>query len=53
MTDELVQISFKIPSSLKSELQRLADADRRKLSPYLAIKLEQIVQTEKAKSKKK
>lgn len=51
MADELVPLSFKVPKGLKAELQKLADADRRALSPYLVIKLEQIVEAEKAKAK--
>jgi predicted transcriptional regulator len=51
--DETAALSFRVPVQLKAELQKLADADRRALSPYLVIKLEQIVAEEKAKSKKK
>lgn len=53
MSDELVALSFKIPLSLKNALQKLADSDKRKLSPYLAIKLAQIVDTEKAAAAKR
>jgi len=53
MSDELVTLSFKVRESLKTELQKLADADKRKLSPYLAIKLEQLVESEKAKKRGK
>ena len=36
-----------------AELQKLADADRRKPGPYIALVLEQHVAIEKAKAKKK
>jgi predicted transcriptional regulator len=46
-------LSFKIPKALKAELQKLADADRRKLSPYLVIALEEHVAAKKAAAKRK
>jgi hypothetical protein len=51
--DETASLSFRVPAQLKADLQKLADADRRALSPYLVIKLEQIVAGEKAKGKRK
>lgn len=47
------QLSFKIPATLKAELQKLAEADRRKLSPYIQIVLEEHVAAKKAAAKRK
>lgn len=47
---EKVPISYLIPATLKQDLQKLADADRRKLGPYVQIVLEQHVAEAKAKA---
>jgi hypothetical protein len=46
-------ISYRIPESLKIELQKLADADRRKLGPYIQIILEEHVAAKKEAPTKK
>lgn len=48
-----VVLSYQVEEDLKADLQKLADADRRKLGPYIALVLEQHVAAEKAKAKKK
>ncbi len=50
---EKTQLSVSVPTVLKAELQKLADADRRNLSQYVILKLEAIVAEEKAKAKRK
>jgi len=50
---EKAQLSILMPASLKADLQKLADADRRNLSQFVILKLESIVAEEKAKAKKK
>lgn len=50
---EKASLSYIVPAALKAELQKLADADRRKLGPYIQLVLEQHVAAEKAKAKKK
>jgi hypothetical protein len=35
-----VTLSYQVPAPLKVKLQKLADADRRKLGPYIQIVLE-------------
>lgn len=45
-------LSLRIPTELKAGLQKLADADRRKLGPYVQLVLEQHV-VETAKGKKR
>jgi len=42
-------INLRVNSGLKKELQKLADSDRRKLSDYIHVQLEILV--EKAKKK--
>ena len=42
-------INLRVNSNLKKELQKLADTDRRKLSDYIHVQLELLVE----KSKKK
>jgi hypothetical protein len=37
MAGENHQLSFKLPKSLKTDLKKLADADRRALSPYIVL----------------
>jgi predicted DNA-binding protein len=44
-------LSYRIPAHLKEELQKLADADRRKLGPYIQIVLEEHVESMKAEEK--
>ena len=41
-----------MPEALKAELQKLANADRRKLGPYILIVLEEHVAAKKAAAKK-
>jgi hypothetical protein len=53
MAGENHQLSFKLPKSLKTDLKKLADADRRALSPYIVLALEKHVAEEKAKAKRK
>lgn len=48
---EVEVLSYKVPKTLKAELQKLADADRRKLGPYILLVLERHVEEEKAKQK--
>lgn len=45
-------ISYRVPQSLKDELQKLADADRRKLGPYIQIVLEEHVAASKSGKRK-
>lgn len=47
MNDETVII--RVSKELKKALQKLADADRRKLSDYLRIQLEDLVTSKKNK----
>jgi predicted transcriptional regulator len=53
MAGENDQLSFKISKALKAELKKLADADRRALSPYVILALEKHVAEEKARAKRK
>ena len=46
-------VSYRIPADLKTALQKLADADKRKLGPYIQIVLEEHVATKKVASKRK
>jgi hypothetical protein len=46
-------VSYRIPEQLKADLQKLADADRRKLGPYIQIVLEEHVAAKNAAAKKK
>jgi hypothetical protein len=46
-------LSYLVPASLKQALQDLADADRRKLGPYIRLALEAHVMQAKQKGKKK
>lgn len=48
MNDEMLRL--RLTKELKNNLQKLADKDKRKLSDYIRIELEKIV--EKAKTKK-
>lgn len=47
MNDETLLI--RVPAKMKAELQKLADADRRKLSEYLRLHLEDFLKTQKGK----
>jgi hypothetical protein len=42
-----------VPEALKAELQKLGNADRRKLGPYILIVLEEHVAAKKAAAKKR
>ena len=53
MPEEMEQLSFKISKTLKAELMRLAEQDRRKLSPYVALVLERHALETKGKLKRK
>ena len=53
MADELEVLSTKIKGSLKAELKKLADADKRKLAPYVVILLEEQLAAKKAAAKRK
>lgn len=46
-------ISFRVREGLKPELQELADADRRSLSSYIELALEEHVERKKRSSKRK
>ena len=46
-------LSYRVPQNLKDELQRLADADRRKLGQYVQIALEEHVAAKKSARKSK
>jgi len=50
MADDYV-MSFRVSRTLKAELQKLAEADKRKLAPYVVILLEAHVAAKKAKKK--
>ena len=49
MTKDAV-VSYRIPGELKAALQKLADADKRKLGPYIRIVLEEHVDSQRGKS---
>jgi predicted transcriptional regulator len=53
VADELKVLSIKIKDSLKTELQKLATADKRKLAPYIVILLEEHIAAKKAAAKRK
>lgn len=40
-------LNMRVPKELKKKLQKLADEDKRKLSDYICIQLEQIVNSKK------
>jgi hypothetical protein len=52
MADDEV-MSFRVSKTLKAELKKLADADKRKLAPYVVILLEEHVAVKKAAAKRK
>ena len=45
------QIVVRMPRQLRRAVERLATQDRRKLSDYVRLQLEKVVETEKAKKK--
>jgi predicted transcriptional regulator len=53
MPSELEVLSIKIKGTLKAELKKLAEADRRKLAPYVVLALEEHVAAKKAPPKRK
>lgn len=48
-----VPLSYLIPDALKQELKKLADSDRRPLSQYVQIVLEEHVAAKKAAAPKR
>ena len=46
-------LSYRVRKSLKADLQKLADADKRKLSQYIEIVLEEHVAAKKTAQKRK
>jgi predicted transcriptional regulator len=46
-------LSFRVSPELKAELQKLADADQRKLAPYVVIVLKDHIAAKKAAAKRK
>lgn len=52
-SDDLEVLSIKIKGGLKAELKKLAEADRRKLAPYVVLVLEEHIATKRSASKKK
>lgn len=46
-------LSYLVPKRLKEELQVLADADRRKLGPYIQLVLEAHVDAKKKEGRRK
>jgi len=53
MSTETEVLSYRVPKGLKAELQKLADADRRKLGPYILLVLEEHVAAKKQGAKRK
>lgn len=53
MTEETDVLSYRVPKWVKAELQKLADADRRKLGPYILLLLERHIEEAKQKGGKK
>ena len=51
--EEMAPLSYRIPAKLKEALQELADADKRKLGPYIQIVLEAHVEQAKKQAGKK
>lgn len=45
----VTQLTLRLPDKLKEDLQNLADNDRRKLSDYIRIALEEHVESKKEK----
>lgn len=50
---EKASLSYIVPATLKADLLKLAEADRRKLGPYIQLALEEHVAGKKAAAKKK
>ena len=48
-----VVLSYLVTKELKAALQKLADADRRKLGPYIQLVLEAHVEGKKKEGKKR
>ena len=46
-----IQVNIRLEQNTKDELQKLADADKRTLSDYIRIKLEEFVEASKKKKK--
>lgn len=46
-----IQVNIRLEEKTKNELQKLADADKRTLSDYIRIKLEELVETTTKKKK--
>jgi predicted DNA-binding protein len=44
-------LRLRLGGSLKKDLQKLADQDKRKLSDYIRVQLEKVVETSKKKGK--
>lgn len=44
-------LRLRLGGGLKTDLQKLADQDKRKLSDYIRIQLEKVVETNKKKGK--
>lgn len=53
MTTKDAPMSYRVPKVLKDELQKLADADKRKLGPYIQIVLEEHVESQTRKPSRK
>jgi|RhiMetdeSRZDD1v2_1073273.scaffolds.fasta_scaffold209861_3 predicted DNA-binding protein len=50
---EKAALSYRVPAGLKQALQNLADADRRKLGPYIQLVLEAHVEQKRKEGKKR
>ena len=44
-----IQVNIRLEQKTKDELQKLADKDKRTLSDFIRIKLEELVETSKKK----
>ena len=53
VADDEEVMSFRVKKTLKAELKKLADADKRKLAPYVVILLEEHIAAKKAAAKRK
>jgi len=51
--EEKAALSFLVPKSLKEALQELAEADRRNLTNYLQLVLEEHVEAKKKEGKRR
>ena len=52
MAEKTASLSYRVPAKLKEDLQKLADADKRKLSQYIQVALEAHVEQAKKKAGK-